>query len=553
VPHRSHIPAALAAVAALALAAPAAAGAAPGKQPWTRTIDVNRSAHQLGLPPAAPAERLARTALARNAHRLGLRRGAGLKLAERLRIAGGEGAPASTRLRFHQTAGKLRLVWSQVDVTVAAGSVGSIVATVVPARPGPAAGSAKVTRARALAIAKRAVRGSGSASRPYAVAYAGKPTAARGAKPRRPRRAWVVQVERSGGPTAETQSDLCVVVDAQTGRVIARWPGMASRPDAGADARAAAGGGPAARASSLTNLLSVFDGKLPGRGIYARFDVTGNPRLDSSWPRLSEARFSRPRTVVMDRISLNAENVARTICVRYGYCGNYRVPEPNLASDWNVVGDVPGFTSKAARLSLVVDISHDDVMPANSFNDVVAHEYGHVMDWVYAGDRFVGGSSHQAVEVEEGIADMFAYDYDRGDATFAEESGSGASRDWVNPGRHLCLGTPYPAHMRDYDDTPFPNEPDPHCNSTILSHAYYLLVQRVGPAVAGRLLNTVSATFSPRPTFTEVARGFVARAAQFYRQDGPDPGTDSDIAQLAQASFALVGLNVSLPRDHRTP
>jgi Zn-dependent metalloprotease len=107
--------------------------------------------------------------------------------------------------------------------------------------------------------------------------------------------------------------------------------------------------------------------------------------------------------------------------------------------------------------------------------------------------------------------------------------------------------------MRDYDDTPFPNEPDPHCNSTILSHAYYLLVQRVGPTVAGRLLNNVSVTFSPRPTFQEVARAFVARAAHLFPADGPDPGTDSDTAQLAQASFGLVGLNVSLPRDHRTP
>jgi hypothetical protein len=543
-PHKTLTPTrtALVALAALGLLAPAAADAARGaKKPWTRTVDVNRSARQLGLPAGAPAEQLARRAVARNARRLGLPPATRLRLAERLRLPGGQGAPAVTRLRFNQTAGKLRLVWSQLDVTVTPGSVGSIAATVVPARPGPADGSARVSAPRALAIAKRAVSGSGDASRPYAVAYAGTPTTDRGAKRQLARRAWVVQVERPAGAGDETTSDVCVVIDMATGKVIARWPGMASRPDAGATAH------PAARASAVTNLLSVFDGKLPGQGVYARFDVNGDPRRDSSWPRLDQARFFAPRTSVMDRISFNAENAARTICVRHGYCGNRRFS----VSAWNVIGDVPGPVSSAARLSLNVKISRDSIMPLNSFNDVVAHEYGHVMDWVYAGDRFVGGASHEAVEVEEALADMFAYDYDR-DGTFAEESARGVSRNWVNPGALTYLGKPYPAHMRDYDDTPFPNEPDPHFNSTILSHAYLRFVARVGPDVAGRLLNTVSARFSPRPTFREVAQAFVDSAMLLYPQDGPDPGFVSDVAQKAHTAFSEVGLIARIPRDHRT-
>lgn len=83
--------------------------------------------------------------------------------------------------------------------------------------------------------------------------------------------------------------------------------------------------------------------------------------------------------------------------------------------------------------------SGDPNLPAN---DVIAHEFGHVMDWVYAGDRFAGGLSFMGREVGEALADMFAYDYDRGDATAFEESSTGVARDWGNPGAKTFSVTP---------------------------------------------------------------------------------------------------------------
>ena len=98
---------------------------------------------------------------------------------------------------------------------------------------------------------------------------------------------------------------------------------------------------------------------------------------------------------------------------------------------------------------------------------------------------------------------MFAYDFDREDATIAEESG-GDIRDWEVPGSKFRGDPPqpYPAHMRDYDPTPpldNGGEPIQHFNSTILSHAYYEYVKRIGHTKAGRVLHNVPATLSPDP------------------------------------------------------
>ena len=66
----------------------------------------------------------------------------------------------------------------------------------------------------------------------------GAPTRDRAAKPRRARSAWVVEVEPAGEQHEETAAGVCIVVDAATGKVIGRWPGIADRPDRGPVARA---------------------------------------------------------------------------------------------------------------------------------------------------------------------------------------------------------------------------------------------------------------------------------------------------------------------------
>ena len=74
-------------------------------------------------------------------------------------------------------------------------------------------------------------------------------------------------------------------------------------------------------------------------------------------------------------------------------------------------------------------INHDHIAPGTGaragrpdlpYNDVIAHEFGHIMDAEYAGDR--ASSQNLAGDaVEEAIADMFAYDYDRENATIGED------------------------------------------------------------------------------------------------------------------------------------
>ena len=84
------------------------------------------------------------------------------------------------------------MLWSEIDVAVADHAVTSISATTVPLRSARLDGERTVSRARAQAIAERALRGREHTQVVQAVAYAGTPAKAW----RTARRAWVVQLER---------------------------------------------------------------------------------------------------------------------------------------------------------------------------------------------------------------------------------------------------------------------------------------------------------------------------------------------------------------------
>jgi hypothetical protein len=208
------------------------------------------------------------------------------------------------------------------------------------------------------------------------------------------------------------------------------------------------------------------------------------------------------RTTIMDALTANAQNVVRTVCDVRGFCGLRRTPFFPL-----VFGNDPAQQSSSSRLHSYMSIADEDIMsgagdPSGPFNDVVAHEHGHLIDYDYAGDRVIRGLNLEGRSVEEALADMFAFDYDRSDPTIGEESPAGAGRDWANPGSITRGGQPYPAHMDDYDRTPpaaDDGEPSEHFNSTILSHAYYLFVQAVGSDKAGRVLHSVPQRLSPAP------------------------------------------------------
>ena len=156
----------------------------------------------------------------------------------------------------------------------------------------------------------------------------------------------------------------------------------------------------------------------------------------------------------------------------------------------------PRASSVAYRDVGKVALADVDIMPIDAANDVLAHEMGHVMDWWYAGDRLVPQDDVEGRGVEEAIADMFAYEYDRFDATNGEDSRNGVLRNWANPHSPNAGGVTFPAHMNEYDPSR-----SPHYNSTILSHAYYRFVQSVGHHKAGRVLHTVPGLLPPLPRF----------------------------------------------------
>jgi Zn-dependent metalloprotease len=562
--------AALVLAAAVVASAPEATDArnpAPGTSA-TRLLGVDLSRGELGLSSRAPAGRLARAALARHAGRLGLSRLRDrLRLASRTRLPASAGGRALRTFRFQQTAGGLRVVWSQIDVTVVRGEVRSIGATVVPVSGRPPARGRRVSGRRALAIARRAVPGAEAALRPLPAAYAGRPTSERAAEARRPRSVWVVEVHPRPAPGDDAPTALCIVVDAHSGKVIARWPGMADRPDRGSSARGqrADGVAPAASAAQLGTVvdprdrksrpLLIYDGtgKDPTGPItldfYTSFDTTGPTRQNSSWPFYLNSTFgpAARRSADMDAVAANAANTARSICVGRGWCGRTGASVIGTAIvPWIVIGNTTG-RSKASRLTLNVWLAHDSIArgngdPNSAFNDILAHEFGHVMDWVYAGDRFSSqGFTVEGREVEEALADMFAYDYDRDDSLIGEETGP-RRQDLADPGSVTFPGAsrPYPQHMLQYDRTPpldANGDADPHFNASILSHAYYRFVQAEGHARAGRVLHNVPSALSPFPTFAQVANAFILRAGQIY---------GANARASAVAAFTAVGLQPRL-------
>ena len=158
---------------------------------------------ELGLPPGAAAPRLARAALERNARRLGLSRSSALRLASRFSPPRSNGGRVLRMLRFQQTASGLRVVWSQIDVTIAAGEVSSISATVVPVTGYALPGERKVSRSWALRTARRAVPRAEAVLRPLPAAYAGSP----GGRWRRARSVWVVEFELPAAPGEDAGRD----------------------------------------------------------------------------------------------------------------------------------------------------------------------------------------------------------------------------------------------------------------------------------------------------------------------------------------------------------
>ena len=484
----------------------ASSAKSPTADPWRRVVTKRYTHETLGLGRDASARVLARAAIERSARSLGVRRRAGIRFASEFAApAARAGARRLRTLRFRQTMRGLRVLWSEIDVAVVDGAVTSISATTVPFTQTKLLGRRRVTRARARAIAKRAQPGAEHALPAQPVAYAGTP-----AKSWAPRRAWVVQLQPAkqdrGADAAET---ICVVVDAASGKVLMRYKGFASQNAGRRDAAP-----PARSASATTPFISLFDARrTTGLGdLFARW--IGDPRPGGSF---------RSEVFVSDLLSrdgarqafLSSAAVVKAACQR-GFCPAYTVIHGKVVKGQTIITNSSDpIGSHYSPTGSIITLKTGDA----DNDDVLAHELGHRRDHEWADDRVDG---HQQVEeVEEALADMFAYDFDH-DPVHGEDFSIDYPGDLKKTDklRHLAVpsaydidGAPYPSTMSQYRCAP---DTDPHINATILGHAYYLFAKQVGHEVAGNVLTYIPDALPVVPNFNDVAYWFAKRSQELY-------------------------------------
>ena len=167
--------------------------------------------------------------------------------------------------------------------------------------------------------------------------------------------------------------------------------------------------------------------------------------------------------------------------------------------------------------------------PAVSDRDdaaIIAHEFGHQIDFRTQNDYL---ATTEGEEVKEAIADMFSYAFEQ-DSRDAEPTKPSIKRVLSNPNGFFIDGVRLPDHMDEYDCTEGLNE---HINGYILSHAYYLLVERIGHFHAGAILRSLPARLPAVRTFGTI-RAALATIAASYR--------DGSMAVDVNLAFDQVGV-----------
>jgi hypothetical protein len=242
------------------------------------------------------------------------------------------GAKPMRGLRFQQSLAGLRVLWSELDVMVSRNTVHSIRGTVVPLRSRRLTGKKRVDTRRARQIARGAVSDPGIERPPELVAYAGQP-----AKPRPARRAYVVEVN-DAQQDEHAETAWCIVVDAGTGRVLAKWRGFAARPPSTPDNTAPPRGqnaSPTARAAATKKvLLQYVDAGYQNVTVtpnYRDIWTLGNPlwafavSVSTGWPTVAYLRdfdtFGSGLGSTAAASVRDTYGVARHICVVRAFCG----------------------------------------------------------------------------------------------------------------------------------------------------------------------------------------------------------------------------------------
>ena len=497
------------ALALAAVAAPAGAHAAGydgGDDSWNRTIEEPLSAAQLGLPATEAPRSIAQAAIRRHAARLGLGdSAAGVRFLAEQSPGGARAAGARKlhQLRFRQTVGGLRVLYSQIDVAVAGGAASSISATIVPIAPDELRGEQRISPARARAIARERIAGDDRALPAQAVAYAGTP-----AKPQAPRRAYVVQVTPAAQEAgADADTAICVVVDAETGRVLETWEGIAARAPKPAEAGP---GARAAQAAGSTHLLYVDDAKNGGgKGVlYHRRSTNQNPYQPYS--SISQWYNGGPGIQALTDLANQAHYLLKIdMCFERNFCG------------WD--GGWDGSYNAHLLTGRTNQGTHYDgsdgriyMAPAETGQrDILAHEFGHHMDFTYADDRI--SDTAEADEVEEALADMFSYDLDRTDAIL----GSPGRINWANPEaiknpRRTCRTRRRCTTARAGGAT---TSAAPRTSTTTARSSATPTTascRRSGTTWPGTSCRYIPWYLSARPRFIDVQRGFATRAGELH-------------------------------------
>jgi hypothetical protein len=307
-----------------------------------------------------------------------------------------------------------------------------------------------------------------------------------------------------------------VVVDARTGRVLTTWRGGAARAVERDTSRPARARSAAVQPGTRSAPMIVLDDKLaPGPqtegGRYGTWRATLPQSVASNWASAPTLISSHAFNADLDAAIRNAKDVAVYLCVTRSFCSRNGTDNPRKPFQLTGADDVGQIQNGGASYNPGLDRVFLDRVRGHQ-NDVIAHEVGHLIHFVRAHDLEL--ATREEKEVSEGLADMFAYDFDRGDATLGEDepfgpgTGGGSLRRWDTP----LNGEPL--RMADYHC--FPPGDDAHVNAEILGHAYFAFVGQVGADAAGYLLHLVPATVGPKPSYTATANAFVQVAETQY-------------------------------------
>ena len=309
--------------------------------------------------------------------------------------------------------------------------------------------------------------------------------------------------------------------------MLKRWRGFAARP---------IGRRPSARASATkTVLIQIVDAKGTAAAVtpnYRDVYTMGDPRKYGTDSPLQVDTFG---TLSPPFFTANSwiNGVTGFFCLTRQYCGRDSGLDGSYNRHFYTVNSGGGDSRYVHSQERIYIDSSSGTEP-----QTIAHEQGHSIDFHFLDDFL---QTDEGDEVEEALADMFAYDFER-DRTLAGATGVRVSARVANP-----TAFSLPDHYSGYSCT----TTDEHDNGHILSHGYWKLVQRIGHEAAGRVLQGVPWQLPARREFGDL-REAMERAANL-RVRLPGKIVSIPIRPQVEAAFNEVGVQDNARRTIVVP